>query len=842
MHTKNRAIVARSEALTLGPWTLLGRLPGTATPPSFAEGEGRASPAIVPGTVAQALDAAGEWDFDQPTDIDRQEWWYRTTFAGPGVNDDRPCRICFDGLATSTDIWLNGRKLLSTDNMFRAYSIDVDPLLDDDNELLICFHSLTELLKQKRSRPRWKTNLVRNQQLRWHRTSLVGRIPGWAPCAPAVGPWRNVRIETRPVLLDDLRITPKLVGTTGVVTIDTTARGVIAPESAMLVVGEHEAPLTITPKADGWNITGELQIPNVSLWSPHTHGTPNLLTCRLALEVDGETIEHPQTPLGFREVEVRTDQGFAVFVNDSEVFCRGACWTVDDLLSRGGDERALRRDLMLARDAGANMLRVGGTMQYESEAFYRLCDELGLLVWQDFMFANMDYPVDDAGFRENIRAEVTEQLTRLARHPSVVVYCGNSEIEQQAAMLGMPRERWTNDWFARELPELCAKLHPGTTYIPSTPTGGVLPFHTHTGITHYYGVGAYLRPTTDLRRADVKFTPECLGFANLPEPETIYAVTRGSHPVLHDPTWKQRVPRDGGAGWDFEDVRDHYLRATFGVDPAQLRSFDMPRYLELSRAVTGEMMAAAFAEWRSTHSRCGGALTWFYKDLWPGAGWGVVDSTSLPKAAYYYLKRSWQTRQLTLTDEGLNGFDLHLTNETDQPCEGMIEFELLKSPNTMIARACSPVRLAPRSRQRLSGDALFGCFTDSAYAYRFGPPQHDAVVARWLTSDGQVLSEAVHFVRRLASGRASTPAVRASAVRSTACAYQVTINAEVLLDTVRLHADGYLPDDNYFHLAPNRTKVVTFTPRDDVAGAFRPTLEALNLDSELTIPVDADQT
>lgn len=840
MNTLACAVADRADRLTFGPWSLLGRLPGASAPPVFSTADGRWLPAVVPGTVAQALDAAGEWDFAQPTDVDAQEWWYRTTFAFPKVDGGRPYRICFDGLATSTDVWLNGRKILSANNMFRSYSVDVDTILEDDNELLLCFHSLTELLKQKRPRPRWKTNLVGNQQLRWHRTSLVGRIPGWAPCAPAVGPWRDVRIEAGPLLLDDVRIMPTLVGTTGVVTITATVRGGAALQHATLVVGDHRAPLSIVPAADGRHIAGELRIPNVPLWSPHTHGTPHLSACRLTLEVDGETIDYVQAPLGFRKVELRSAERFAVSVNDTEVFCRGGCWTVDDLLSRGGDEQTLRCDLSAARDAGANMLRVGGTMQYESEAFYRLCDELGLLVWQDFMFANMDYPVDDAGFRENIRAEATEQLARLARHPSVVAYCGNSEIEQQAAMLGLPRERWTNDWFAHELPELCAALHPGTAYVPSTPTGGVLPFHTHTGITHYYGVGAYLRPTTDLRRADVKFTPECLGFANLPEPETIFAATGGSRPVPHSPAWKRRVPRDGGAGWDFEDVRDHYLRETFGVDPVQLRSFDMPRYLELSRAVTGEMMAAAFAEWRSTHSRCGGALVWFFKDLWPGAGWGVIDSTGLPKAAYYYLKRSWQTQQLTLTDEGLNGFELHLTNETDQPCDGMVELELLRSPNTLIARACSPFRLAPRSRQRLGGDALLGCFSDSAYAYRFGPPQHDAVVARRLDADGRVVSEAVHFLRRLTSGRASTPAVRATAVRSTESAYQVTIDADVLLDTVRLHADGYLPDDNYFHLAPNRKKVVTFTPRGDVAGAFHPTLEALNLDSELIISVEAD--
>src|SRR6185295_12866030 len=121
------------------------------------------------------------------------------------------------------------------------------------------------------------------------------------------------------------------------------------------------------------------------------------------------------------------------------------------------------------------------------------------------------------------------------------------------------------------------------------PTGGVLPFHTAAGITHYYGIGAYLRSPRELRQSDVKFTSECLGFANVPEPETINEVTQGASPAIHHPEWKRRTPRDTGPGWDFEDVRDHYLKHLFTVDPVALRSFNMPRYLQLSRVVTGEM-------------------------------------------------------------------------------------------------------------------------------------------------------------------------------------------------------------------------------------------------------------
>jgi hypothetical protein len=329
-------------------------------------------------------------------------------------------------------------------------------------------------------------------------------------------------------------------------------------------------------------------VPRPPLWWPHTHGEPALLDWSLAIE--GRVVAGGK--VGFRRLDVRQDGTFEARVNGEPVYCRGACWTIDDVVTLDADAATLERDLRLARDAGVNMLRVGGTMVYESDRFYDLCDELGVLVWQDFMFANMDYPVEDADFAAEVEAEAAYQLDRLARHPCVAVSCGNSEVEQQAAMRGVPPGLWRHRWFADDLPALCAERHPGTAYVPSTPGGGALPFHVGAGVAHYYGVGAYLRPPSDVRRAGVKFAAECLAFANVPEAETVAAIT-GGPPATHHPRWKERVPRDAGAAWDFEDVRDHYLRLLFGVDPVQARCFDLPRYLRRSRVVPGEMRALA---------------------------------------------------------------------------------------------------------------------------------------------------------------------------------------------------------------------------------------------------------
>ncbi|MDQ8307233.1 hypothetical protein Q3C47_13765, partial [Enterococcus faecium] len=155
-------------------------------------------------------------------------------------------------------------------------------------------------------------------------------------------------------------------------------------------------------------------------------------------------------------------------------------------------------------------------------------------------------------------------------------------------------------------------------YVVNSPSGGPMPFSSNVGVTHYYGVGAYMRPLADARRADVRFAAESLAFAHVPQARTL-----GQHllvPAVHSPLWKERVPRDRGASWDFEDVRDHYLQELYGFEPNKLRREDADLYLNLSRAVTGEVAEETYAEWRRHGSGCNGALVWTLQDLLPGPG------------------------------------------------------------------------------------------------------------------------------------------------------------------------------------------------------------------------------
>ncbi len=457
--------------------------------------------AVVPGTVAAALGT----DPDRPVDYDAADWWYRLRFAAPARPRGARFRLRFDGLATLAEVWLNGEPVLDSRNMFVARHADVTRLLADENELVIRFASLERAMAgRKRPRPRWRTNLVAQQDLRWFRTTLLGRIPGWTPPVAPVGPWGPIALECVERLeLASLRVEARAEGRLGRIKVE--ARVAMLDghrlDAARLTV--DGAPHALRVEAgDIARVAGDLALPDVALWWPHTHGAPSLHDCRLELRVDGEWIGIDCGPVGFRALGLDTSDGVVrIAVNGEPVFCRGACWTPLDIARLRSEPAELRAALEAVRDAGMNMLRVGGTMVYESADFYRLCDELGILVWQDFMFANMDYPVGDEAFRAEALAEARQHLERLHRHACIAAYCGGSEVEQQAAMLGQPAGRWSNEFFDTQLPAICAELNPGVPYFPSTPCGGALPFHVGSGLAHYYGVGAYLRPLADARRA-----------------------------------------------------------------------------------------------------------------------------------------------------------------------------------------------------------------------------------------------------------------------------------------------------------------------------------------------------
>ncbi len=701
--------------------------------------------------------------------------------------------------------------------MFVSNTVDVGSALTRDNELVVCFASLARALAERRPRPRWRTRLVNNQNLRWIRTTLLGRMPGWSSAPQPIGPWKSVTLVPHTtVRVVSRKVMSRLDGTDGLVSVAVHVRasGDAPITSASVTIGNIERAAIVRHSGDDAVIHATIRVPDAAVWWPHTHGAQPLYGASVRVTSGGSDACLSIGRVGFRTVRLDTTNGdFALRINDERIFWRGACWSPPDSLRLHTTAAEYRRSLELARDGGMNMLRVGGTMVYEHDDFYDLCDELGIMVWQDFMFANMDYPTGDPHFLAGVELEARQFLQRIGGHSSLALVCGNSEVEQQAAMLGLPASDWRSALFADRLPDLVAEHAPSIPYWPSSPSGGVLPFHVDAGDAHYFGYGPYLRPQSDVRASGVRFASETLALSNVPEPQFVDRMPCGAAGGGHHPDWKRGVPRDNGAAWDFEDVRDHYVREIFGVDPAAVRYGDPERYLLLGRVAAGEVMARTIAEWRRTGSTCNGALVWLYRDVHPGAGWGVLDYDGNPKAAYYYLSRAFRPISVMMTDEGLNGVALHAVN--DGPVDKSLELRFAMYRETIrVGGTATRVTVTARSAFSLSADQLLGSFTDVSYAYRFGPPNHDAVVATLLDPEsGEVLSEAFHFPLGLSAPRTKA-ALEARAERISENQYALTISTDELALAVAIDVLGWRPSDNYFHLAPGMERTVLLTQTD----------------------------
>jgi beta-mannosidase len=827
-------------------WEVAGCAPDAVVRPSERFRELEWIPARVPGTAAGALLDAGRWSVGEPLDVDGVDWWFRTRFSAAPPGPGEEVVLVFDGIATVAEVFLDGELVLESDSMFRCREVDVGARLSDsgsgsgsgEHELAIRCRALAPLLRpRRRPRARWRTRLVSEPNLRFFRTMLIGRAPGFAPGPAVVGPWRPVRLERRRgAAVSGLRLRPRVEGKDGVLDIGLRLRGPAPEQVTVELSGGHGAQLSV---ADD-EARGSLTVPDVELWWPHTHGRPALYDVALGM---GEEAPVRIGRVGFRSLAFASDlerDGLRVAVGGVDVFARGALWTPLFGGVRSASVAELRRVLEAAVAAGMNMLRVPGIGCYETPAFYDLLDELGILLWQDFMFANLDYPETDEAFMAAVREEASQVLAALAGRPSLAVLCGGSEVAQQVAMMGLDPALASGPLFGELLPELVHSAGVDAAWVPSAPWGGDLPFRPDRGVANYYGVGGYRRGLEDVRRAAVKFAAECLAFANVPDEEALAALEVPGGLVVHHPRWKAGVPRDAGTGWDFDDVRDHYLRELFGVEPVGLRGIDHDRYLELSRAVTGEIMAEVLGEWRRAASPCAGGLVLWLTDLAPGAGWGLLDHSGEPKVAYHHLRRALAPVAVWSTDEGLGGVAVHVANDGPSPLRVRVRVALYRDLEVKVGEAFEPLSLEAHSTWTGNVEAIIGHFVDVSWAYRFGPPAQDLIVLSLLSDGDELISQSF----RLPAGRPTQrePAARIGlSALSTPIApdrVRLTLRTTRFAYGVRVQLPGFALPDDAFSLEPGAERVLTASRLASDAEpdrAVRGRVTALNLAGHVPI-------
>jgi beta-mannosidase len=646
--------------------------------------------AAVPGGVHTDLLALGR--IPDPFHADNElkvqwvaesDWEYRKTFhADPQLLKEEKTFLVCDGLDTLAELTLNGRLLGNTDNQFRAYRFDVTGILQaGENELAIRFRSpLAFIRARQEERP----------------LTGGGDIPGgphlrkspyhwgwdWGPKLPAIGIWQGIRLEGYSVArLDDVHVRQHHAA--GKVRIGVRASIASFSEHAVRVRAALRAPDGSRSTADCAVDCGAAElaigVENPRLWWPSGMGAQDLYQLEVTLEADGAPLDRRSFQLGLRTVELRRQpdewgESFTFVVNGVPLFAKGADWIpADSFTPRVSDER-MRALLQSAVDANMNMLRVWGGGTYGEERFLDLCDRLGILVWQDFMFACGIYPDDDA-FAENVRIEALENVRRLRHRASLALWCGNNEMEQ-----GWSEWKWNKPddpdnqklkagydrMFHHLIPAVVAAEDPDRPYWPSSASSNepfVDPNGQQRGDMHYWGVWHERKPFTAYREQFPRFASE-FGFQSLPPLKTIKTFTAPADRNLTSYIMEHRQRSGPGNRVILSQMLD-----TFRMPK------DFPALVYLSMILQAEGMRIGVEHWRRNRARVSGTIIWQLNDCWPAISWASLDYYGRWKAMHYAAKRFYAPVLLSVEDTG-DRRAIHVTSDSTRPWEGEIRWRL----------------------------------------------------------------------------------------------------------------------------------------------------------------------
>ena len=665
-------------------------------------------PASVPGSVHTDLLALGKIPDPFIGDNEKKvlwigdtDWEYRYSFkAAPELLKESEQFLVCDGLDTLAEVSLNGISLGKTDNMFRQWKWDATGSLKKDaNELAILFRAPVAYITGKQKE---KTLLG------------GGDIPGgphlrkapcqwgwdWGPKLPPIGVWKDIRLEGYSTAkFDDVHIR------------QSHENGKVIVSAEIKVEPWKSDPFSVTTtlvSPDGSKQTTQIEIAggaianievkNPQLWWPNGYGKQNLYKLEVTLSNGISVLDSRKFQIGLRTIKLEQEpdewgESFTFVVNGIPVFAKGADWIPADSFPTRTSDAFLEYLIKSAADAHMNMLRVWGGGLYESESFYDLCDQYGMMIWQDFTFACGIYPEDDA-FAENVSVEAIENVRRLRHRASLALWCGNNEMEQgwadwhwnkpenaanQRLKMGYDR------LFHHLLPEVVASEDPDRSYWPSSASSGIPfadPNGDQRGDMHYWDVWHGRKPFTAYRTQFPRFMSE-FGFQALPPYKTIqtYAAPEDQNMTSY--------------------IMEHHQRSGSGngLMIAQMTdTFRMPKDFQsltyLSMLLQAEGIRYGVEHWRRNMDRVSGTLIWQLNDCWPVASWSSLDYFGRWKALHYAAKRFYAPVLLSVEDDAPR-MSVHVTSDLTLRWNGLVRWRLETVRGEVLASGEQAVDAAP---------------------------------------------------------------------------------------------------------------------------------------------------
>ena len=775
-----------------GIWTL--EVSGNQFPPMAAS---------VPGSVYHDLLAAKQIPdpFYRDNEMDalklmEHDFRYRRSFSVDGslLDADAVLLRC-EGLDTIAKVSINGQTAGFADNMHRVWEFDVKRLLrPGENTITVDLSSPTRYIRDAYAKS--VADGSSDAMVGFPHIRKAHCMFGWdwGPRLPDAGIWRDISLcgmekgRIRDVRVEQCHENGKVR---------------LRIHTALTRYTDDELAVTCSVSApDGTVLSAggsEILIEEPQLWWPAGFGEQPLYQVSVTLESDGAQLDSWSRRIGLRTMTVsrRKDlwgERFCHCVNGVDIFAMGADYIPEDnLLPRVNPQRT-RRLLEDARAANMNLIRVWGGGYYPDDFFYDICDELGLLVWQDFMFACANYDLTEA-FEENITAEFVDNVRRLRHHASLALWCGNNEMETfMDSGLWKPSPRQKADYikmYEYIIPKVLKAEDPAAFYWPASPSSGGSfdnPNDENRGDVHYWDVWHGMKPFTDYRNYHFRYVSE-FGFQSFPCMETIESFTEPEDRNVFSYVMEKHQRNASANGRIVEYLSQMYLYPT---------SLDAQVYA--SQLLQAQAVQYGVEHWRRNRGRCMGAVVWQLNDCWPVASWASIDYYGRWKALHYYEKRCFAPVLISCHEEGVlsqntnvnaepfaleKSARLNVSNETQHAFVGTAEWSLRRPDASVIDSGSFPVSCPALSavwlpKQDFSEYGTYDCY----YSYRLLDETGN------LVGEGSILFCAPkHF-------RFADPKLTAVVNGDT-----ITVTAENYARSVEIQAGpDVLLSDNYFDM------------------------------------------
>lgn len=775
-------------------------------------------PASVPGSVYHDLMQNGKmddpfWRDNFPKALKRMDhdYEYKTEFAADkALLKSDAVLLRFEGIDTVADVFLNGEKLGHTENMHRTFEFEVKDLLKGEgNELRVLLHSPTRFIKEE-----YKHNVADGSE-----EAMVGFANlrkthcmfgwDWGPRLPDAGLWRPVKLlGIEKARVDSVYVTQKHED--GKVTLHFDVDANVYDREALMgytvLITDPDGKETLCKGSPE-----EIVIERPQLWWPNGFGAQPLYTVEVRLYAGGKQVDAWKKRIGLRTLTMHIEkdaygESFAHEVNGVQVFAMGADYIPEDSIFPRINEARTRELLRQCKEAHFNTIRVWGGGYYPDDWFYDACDEMGLMVWQDFLFACAVYNLTDE-FEDNIRAEFADNIKRLRHHASLALWCGNNEMEmfvERGLWVKTPIQK--SDYvkmYEYILPKVLKELDPQTFYWPASPSSGGGfddPNGFDRGDVHYWDVWHGNVPFTDYRRYYFRYLSE-FGFQSFPSVETVktFALPEDCNPFSYVMEKHQRNNAANGKIMNY--LYQTYLYPT---------SFDA--FVYASQLLQADAIRYGVEHFRRNRGRCMGAVYWQLNDCWPVISWASIDYCGRWKALHYAAKRFFRPLTLSCAEEGLltqdpninferyeyeenalkKGMRLCVENETMLSHTVEVTWQLRRADASVIRQGRETVTVEPLSSKWLE-------YEDFADADTFGD-----YIAYQMTENGAPAASGTALFCAPKHFRFADPQlalrVEGDEIVVTAAAYARSVQILNADDTLKL-------SDNFFDMNAGETRV-----------------------------------